>query len=325
MMFNLNKRFQPQSFNKSPADNILITPEKKISVVYHRPENKHSYENFNDQFGLFLSKLPNNNVKRYVHNLYNKKIIFMGDVQGNDNNEIFARVLLTNNKLSGVVLNKDNLDIDLHTGDTNRIDDCIYATYFGLIRAAILTNSSKIRSDKDLHKLLTTYLYLMFIKIIGKNSIFSKKQKDILHLVCIYIYHICFFNEKHTYVLSIIKRDYKDVTNKEIFDEFFEMINDNKGYSNIKDIPKLLIDLKLYFKDPKQSYMTMIQMLKPIGFYTFVGPLDQFIASMILTKYPTDLFSRNGVTNQKIHDSVEDIICKYISKLSYEIKGIPSS
>ena len=232
---------------------------------------------------------------------------------------IFTRILLDDalTKLSGVVLNTEKLNIDINKGETNNIDNCIYAVYYGLIRASILLNKRSIKSDKELHKLLTTYLFLMYLKVLGKNNIYSKKQKILIHLVCIYIYYIYFFNEKHSYSLSIIKRDYMDIIDKEIYNEFYKMIKDNKGYNSIKDIPKLLVDLKISFKDPKQVYMTMIKILTPMGFYTFIGPFDQFVSSMILCKYPTDLFSRNGVTNIKIHNSVEEKIERLIKKISY--------
>jgi hypothetical protein len=311
------KKSEPKSFNDSSVDEILVTPEEKINVVAE--SNKQIYKTFYEEFGLYLSKLPNNNVKKHVQNIYNKKIIGIGITNDNRANQIFARITYDKSvkKLDDIILNAKKLGINITSGETNNIDDCIYAAYFGLIRASIILNKTLIKPDKDLHKLLTTYLYLMYIKVLGKNAIFSNKQKTMIHLTCIYIYYIYFFNEKHSYSLSVIKRDYMDIIDKSIYDEFYRLIKDNKGYSTIKDIPKLLIDLKLSFKDPKQVYMTMIKILGTMGFYTFIGPFDQFVSSMILSKYPTELFSRNGVTNIKIHNSVEDKMNKLMSKISF--------
>ncbi len=325
-MFKLNKRFQSNSFNDSVVDNVLVTPQVSIHVILQSKNNENIYNNFYEQFGLFLKKLPNNAVKKNVENLYNKKLIYIGFVQGsNQAKEISSRVLLndSNNKLSGIVLNSNNLNIDISTGDTSNIDNCIYATYFGIIRSAVIINKT-IKSNNDLHKLLTTYMYLIFNKIIGKNIFATQRQKDFLRLSCIYIYYIYFFNEKHSYVISILKRKYSDIVDKEIFDDFIKKINENRGYTTIKDIPKLLIDLRVIFIDPKKIYMKLIQTLKPIGFYTFIGPYDQFISSMILSKYPTDLFSRQNLTNPKIHDAVEKLIEKYLKTITFEISGLPT-
>ena len=325
-MFKLNKRFQPITFNDSVVDNVLITPETKIHVLPHSEKNQSIYDTFYQQLGLFLKKLPNNAVKKSVENLYNKKLIFIGfTLSKSQAKEISTRILLdkSSNKLNGIVLNSINLDINITTGETNNIDNCIYAIYFGVLRTALVI-SQNIKSNDDLHKLLTTYMYLVFTKTIGKNIFATQRQKDFLRLSCIYIYYIYFFNEKHTYAVSLLKRKYSDVVDKEIFEDFIKKINENKGYTNIKDIPKLLIDLKIVFVDPKQIYMSMIRSLKPIGFYTFIGPYDQFIASMILCKYPTDLFSRQNLTNQKIHDAVEKLVEKYVTKIRYELNGLPT-
>ena len=325
-MFKLNKRFQSNAFNDSVVDNILVAPQINIHVILQSENNKSIYKTFYDQLGLFLKKLPNNAVKKNVENLYNKKLIYIGFTQSKTQaKEISCRVLLNeaNNKLTGIVLNSTNLDIDITTGETTNIDNCIYAIYFGLLRASILMNK-KIKSNEDLHKLLTTYIYLIFNKGIGKNVIVTQRQKDFLRLSCIYIYYIYFFNEKHTFAVSILKRKYASMFDKDIFEDFIVKINQNKGYTNIKDIPKLLVDLKILFVEYKQVYMTLIKLLKPIGFYTFIGPYDQFVSSMILSKYPTELFTRQNLTNEKIHQSVETLMEKYIKDISFEIKGLPN-
>ncbi len=323
-MYNLNSRFPAQAFNASDVDNVLVAPQEQIHVLLQSEKNQEVYKRFYEDFGLFLKKLPSGKVNKYVSDIYNKKLIYVGFTKNNKAKEISSRVLLNpdNKKLTAIVLNSDNLDIDLKTGETFNIDDCIYAAYLGLIRAAIILNTD-IKSNKELHQLLTTYMYLIFIKVIGKNTFVTQRQKDFLRLSCVYIYYIYFFNEKHSYAVSILKREYKDIVEKDIFEDFIKQIELNKGYTTIKDIPKLLIDLKIIFVDPKQIYMSMIRSLKPIGFYTFIGPLDYFISSLILTKYPSELFSKYNLTNPKLHDSIEELTEKYIKKIKFEVNGLP--
>ena len=311
----LNK-YKIDSFNKSSIDRILSESEKGMLVVSH--SNKEFYDRFMEDFSLFLSKLPNNAVKKYVQNLINRKTIYLATPQDNSKNVLAAIYAENRTKLIGIMLNTIPLKIDIQTGETPLIDDAIYVAYIGLIRAAILLNSkSSIKSNLDLHKLLTTYMYLVFIKTFGKNILLTKKQKNLIQYCCIYIYYVYFFGEKHTYALSKIKKDYSKVINMEFFDEFYNMMKDNKGYYRTSQLPDLFYDLHIISENPSKVKLSIFKMLGMYGAYRFFGPLDHFISLAIISKYPCSFFTRNSLTNDQVHNNIEKIINKYMNKIKY--------
>ncbi len=321
-MIDIKKTFKEQAFAKSSVDDVLISPRIELAIIHPKKteENRRIYKTFYDNLSLYLSKLPNNQVKKQILNLYNKKIIYLGLMRNPSlkSNIAFESVLIENSNFYGVMLNTSALDIDIITGETDEIDDCVYAAYYSVLRAGILSNKLKIKNDKQLHKLLSTYLYLMILKFLGKNTLYSKRQKQLIHMCCIYIYYVYFFNQNHSYSINVIKRDFLDNIDIDVYKEFQDLMKENKGYDTIKDLPKLLFDLKLSFEDPRKVYVKMFQILGTNGFYSFIGPFDHFAAAMILSKYPTSLFSKAAIAVMKIHDASEMILNKYIDKLKFK-------
>lgn len=311
---NIDRIFPPKFFNSTPINTFLQTKEQNIYVI-ERINDDGTYKNFDELFRIYLSKLPNSHAKKYVTTLFNKNMIYIGTSTNSKNDAIFSRILLQNNKLSGIVLDSSVLDIDVSTGNTTSIDDCIYASYFGLIRASMLANQQYVMKDTNLHKLLSNYVYLLTLKFLGQQVTHNPKYKTLIHLAVVYIYYRHFLAQKHISAIATIKRDYKDAFEKSYLDEFLPTLNDLSKYNTMRDLPKVLIDLKLSIDPPNRVMVKMLQLFENVGFYSFIGPFDRFVPMAILSQYPTDLFNKNVLTNDKVHRAVEEKVVKYIEKV----------
>lgn len=314
----IDKLFPPRRFNDSSVSSMLATRERNIYVIERSEKHKNVYDNFDELFSVYLNKLPGNNIKKYVTNLFNKNLVFVGTSTSAKNDAIFSRLFLPTNKLNGIVLDSVILDIDVTTGETNNVDNCIYATYHGLIRASILTNKDIVSKNKDLHKLVINYIYRIFLQVIGQSAIYNEKQKSFINMTCAYSFYRHFLKQRHPLALSNTKRDFKNIFDKETIDEFADGMKDISRYDSTKDIPKILIDLNIYHDAPGKMMIKLLEILGNSGTYSLIGGLDQLIAMMVLAKYPTNLIPKRALTNQNVHETIEKIVTKYIDGLQYQ-------
>lgn len=315
-----NTYYPIKSFNDNTISDVLERKEKTILVGPRSAEgNTEIYKTFDEQFSTYLMKLPSNNVKKYVQHLFNSDQIIIGiGAESSKAEAVFGRVLITkDNKLAGVVLDSPSLDIDIKTGETNNIDNCVYASYFNFIRAVVICNETTINKDMDLHKLLSTYINLMILRTLGQNSIYNEKYKTAIFMTAIYVYFRHFTKVKHSLVLSYIKREFRDILNQEYVDEFLPTFQNVSKYDDIKDIPKILVDLGIFHSNPSSFTINLLRIIGNSGFYNIVGSLDRFIATIITAKYPTDLFSKGCNLSSKTQDSIEYIMSKYMNKVKY--------
>jgi hypothetical protein len=84
----------------------------------------------------------------------------------------------------------------------------------------------------------------------------------------------------------------------------------------------MLIDAKVINESPNVITMSLLKMLKPMGFYCLIGPLDYFISLVIITKYPIEFIGNKAPTNDKIQNAVEEVVLKYIDKIKYDLTAI---
>lgn len=321
-MADLNKTFQPDFFSDTNLNSMLSTDELKILIIERDKDGLPIYDIFDRDFSDYLAKMPNNIVKESCRNLLNKNLIFLGVAKNKVDNVIVRSFITSQNRLAGVALDSQKLGIDPTTGATDSIDECIYATYFGIIRSAVLLNKQDIRQNKDLHKLMSTYLYILFLKVIGSDKVYSEKQKAFVHILSIYIYYKHYLKERHSYILTILKRDYTNFIGESYFDEFLPQLENIKNYSNISDFPKMLIDTNILNESPNVFMMSLLRTLKPMGFHSLAGPLDYFIPLVVITKYPVDFIGKRVPTNSKIQDAVEKIMSKYVDKMKYDLTAV---
>ena len=321
-MPDLNKSFQPSFFSDTDVNTILSADEQKILIITRDKDGLSIYDTFNQDFSKYLTKMPNNVVKQSCLNLLNKNLIYLGEAKTKPDNIVVRPFVTTDNKFAGIALDSQQLGVDPTTGVADSIDECIYATYFGLVRSAVLINKTELRQNKDLHKLLSTYLYLLFLKVIGSDKLYSEKQKALVHTLAIYIYYKHYLKERHSYILSILQREYEKFIGKEYLEEFLPTLDKIQSYTSLKEFPKILIDAKVINESPNVITMSLLKMLKPMGFYSLVGPLDYFIPLVIITKYPVEFIGTKAPTNDKIQNAVEEIMSKYIDKIKYDLTAV---
>ena len=316
-MLNIDKSFPPSFFSNTDVNQILKSEEIKLLLLAKTKANAEIYSEFNDSFSRHLTKLPNSPVNSSIQDLYNNDLIFLSIAKVKADN-INSRPLIHEDKLAGIVLDAQQLGVDPTTGSADSPGECIYASYFSLIRAAILISKKEVKQNKDLHKLMATYLYMLLVKAIGPDKIYSSKQKSFVYILAIYSYYKCYLDEKHSYILSIIERDYSDFIGKDLIKEFLPVLEKMKSYNSVRDFPKMLIDSKILNESPNILIVNLLKMLKPMGFYSLIGPLDYFIALAIVSKYPVDFIGRKTPVNEKIQNSIEEIVTEYVNKIKYD-------
>lgn len=318
-----NKVFPPKYFSNSEMADIFVRNEKHIYKIKREGDNLESiYKNFDEYFGLYLSKLSDSPCKKYCQFMLDRKIIFLGTSINTRNSIIFCRTLITpDNKLNGVVLDSNVLSVNPITGETDSIDDCVYASYYGLIRSAILTNIKEISKDKDLHKYIIAYLNSLILRTLEQKSSYTPKHKQLIMLSCIYMFYRHFMSEKHQTCLSIIKRDYRDEFPDDFLLNTLPLMTNLTKHSEMKHIFNLLVDLHVLVDSPAMQLFKLIQYAQNNGFYCIVGTLDVFVPLIILTRYNTNLFEKKLLINEDLQTNVENIIGTYIKKINYSMSS----
>ena len=80
----------------------------------------------------------------------------------------------------------------------------------------------------------------------------------------------------------------------------------------------MLVDLKIFYENPALITINYLKILGNVGFFSFIGPLDQFIANIVMVKYPTELSPKTSMVSEKVHENIENIMIEYVNKLDYE-------
>lgn len=316
-----NKVFAPKYFTNSDMNNIFVSTEKHIYKINRQDENLELiYKNFDDYYNTYVSKLSDSPCKKYCNFMMEKKLVFLGTSINTRNSIIFCRTMISNdNKLSGVILDSNVLSINPITGETDAIDDCVYASYYGLLRAAILTNVKEITKDKDLHKYIIAYLNSLIIRTLEQKYTYTPKHKQLIMLACIYMFYRHYMSEKHQTCLSIIKKDYRDEFPSDFLLNTLPMMTNLTKHSEMKHIFNLLVDLHVVVDSPAMQLFKLIQLAQNNGFYCIVGPLDVFVPLIILSRYNTNLFDKKLQINDELQSNIENLIINYIKKINYSI------
>jgi len=313
------KKMGSKTFAKSDVDNILISADTNFAYFYKTEEKyKGMYDRFNQDFSLFLSKLPNTAAKKYVNEVFNRNLIFLGINQLAKTEGFFSKAVFDGESLSGIVIDIKDLDINVLTGETKNIDDCIYAVYYSFIKSAVVLNKSGIKSDKKLQEMLAQYLYLVVISTLDSKSLLNTpKQKFFTKIICYYAFYRYFIKETFAATTRKLEKIFEE--NKDMFEEFKSKFKDIDKYDSVKDIPKMLIDSKVLIIDPNMFIIGLVKKFKQYGFYSILGSLDMFIAFVITCKYPFELFPQCSSMNSELQNKIEEAMVPYMKKVKFGI------
>ena len=299
---------------------LLLTKEKQIALITKKETQ--IYKQFLNNFQLYLTKLGNAKLVKYVSRLNNSDGIYLGIGEAKTNNElVFVRILLFNNKLAGVVLNSEYFNINLTTGETDSIDSCIYAAYFGMIRAGILTNQSKVAQDFELHKLCITFIYQILSKSLTKIINISGDQLNGVLLGCGYLYFKHYLLKKHLVAMSGLKKLFKNSIPSDVLKLYIDKL-DNKSNKavNMKQIGSVLLDLDIIQSNPNQVIIQLLTNMGSNAFYNLIGSIDHLIALICILNYQTELYDAKLNLKSQINKTIEDHIdINYLNKLKYSI------
>jgi len=318
LLKKLNGEYTPRFFNGSEIEEFLKNNENKVIIVLRLKENQEAYANFDSDFTAFLNKLPNSPLKMAVGSLINKNLVFFGTAKNVDGTTYSRALISKNEKLAGIVLNSYALDISIKDGKTPSIDECIYSTYYGLIRAATIIHKEEVKKDRELQKMISEFLFGLVMRVMGRSMTVDAHQKQFLQLIVTYLFFKHFCEEKHAKIIKIITKHYSDIFSKEDMDRYSQYIEKLDSFDSIKDLPKIVQMFNMSELNSSQLTMNLIRSVGSQGFHTLLSSLDQLIASIVLAKYPTEIVSKGFSSSRELQSKIENKIEKYIKKISYE-------
>ena len=318
LLKKLNVEYTPKLFNSSEIETFLKENENKVILVLRLDENKTAYDNFDKDFTAFLDKLPNSPLKTAVGTLINKQLVFFGTAKNVDGTTYSRALISKNEKLAGIVLNSYALDISLKDGRTPSIDECIYSTYYGIVRSAVLIHKEEIKKDRELQKNVSEFLTGLIMRVIGRSMTVDANQKRFIQLIVTYLFFKQFCEEKHAKIVKLISKYYSDIFDKDSLERYSQHIEKLDSFSSIKDLPKIIQLFNLSEMNSSQLTMNLIRSVGSQGFHVLLGSLDQLIASIVLAKYPTEIVGKGFSTNRELQNKIENKIDKYIKKIKFE-------
>ena len=318
LLKKLDGEYTPRFFNSSEIEDFLKNNENKVILVLRLKENQEAYANFDSDFTAFLNKLPNSPLKTAVGTLINKNLVYFGTAKNVDGTTYSRALISKNEKLAGIVLNSYALDISIKDGKTPSIDECIYSTYYGLIRAAIIIHKEEIKKDRELQRLISEFLFGLVMRVMGRSMTVDAHQKQFLQLIVTYLFFKQFCEEKHAKIIKVITKYYSDVFDKEAMEKYSSYIDKLDSFNSIKDLPKIVQMFNLSESNSSQLTMNLIRSVGSQGFHVLLGTMDQLIASIVLAKYPTEIVSKGFTTNRELQSKIENKVDKYIKKISFE-------
>jgi hypothetical protein len=244
--------------------------------------------------------------------------VFFGTAKNVDGTTYSRALISKNEKLAGIVLNSYALDISIKDGKTPSIDECIYSTYYGLIRAAAIIHKEEVKKDRELQRMVSDFLFGLIMRVMGRSMTVDAHQKQFLQLIVIYLFFKQFCEEKHAKIVKIITKHYSDVFSKEDMEKYSQYIDKLDSFDSIKDLPKIVQMFNLSEANSSQLTMNLIRSVGSQGFHILLSSLDQLIASIVLAKYPTEIVSKGFSSSRELQSKIENKMEKYIKKISYE-------
>lgn len=309
--------FPYKTFGKSNNSIATFHDERSIIFASHVGDaSKFLYNKLYEDLGIFISKVPDSQAKRYVQSIFSRKLLFIG-LGSETKSGIIGGVSITpKNRLAGIILDSKELDLNIHTGQAISIDSWFYGTYFEFIRAAVIINESEIKKDEKLHTDMIKYLYFLMLKIIGTDVKLNDKQKVFLHFVCGYFYYRFMLDNPHLkskeLALNLEPNEYYDDINSRV--KFLEK------YNQMKDIFKSFVDYMIVDVSPVLLMMKILTKFKSTVFYSIISSLDYLIALSIVSYYPAIFLTGADISND-IPKTIESHMDKYLKQIKFDTES----
>ena len=267
--------------------------------------NKEIYNNFDNNFELYVSKLSSSLCKEKAYYLIQNKRILLSKTLDVGKNGVIGTIIIYNDSLYSVLLDIFDLNINVRTGDTNNIDECVYAAYFQYIRAVVIINFDIIKQDIELINNMVYLIQLILLRTIDMSYNLMDNQKDILEVVIRYFINRFYFGHKHPESVN-----FAFINNKNYIYELKSTVELFKKYDKFADILKALIDVKLIKKRLSVVILKCINMFGITGYYCLTTSIDYILAGLVCAKYPTRFLTRFN-TDMKSHILLEKLLARY--------------
>ncbi|MEO5350434.1 MAG: hypothetical protein H7836_12410 [Magnetococcus sp. YQC-3] len=301
--------FDVDKFRLSVDDNPLTKHEKEMIILTRNIQQEKVYNNFDNDFNIYLSKLPDSAAKKTIEKLSVNKLIFLGTNSKKDGCLGSPLLSSSNDAIGGVVLDAADFDIELSTGNTSNIDQCVYAAYFNYIRGVVLLKRKEVKQNIELHNLMIEYLKNIIKKSISAPTLNEKQELVFEALVRLFYYEYFLFYDfgmaMDLFVMKAVPKEYQKEIEKTL------RTLETSRYGRFRDIFKALYDLKIVIDNPNNMLSACLTKLGLSQFLYVTTNIDFVIASAILSLYPGADFVDNLLINRKLQESIEDIIVKY--------------
>lgn len=300
------------SSNDNPNDNVLVRLEKLFLYLFRSKDSEKIYQNFDDQLKTYLNKISGNS-KDICLQLLNRKAMLMSVNPKKLTNILGTYVSSESNKLLFVAAEISIFDIDVLDGTIGNIEELVNQYYYQFIRATI-RSFPEISKNMDLHYMVIQIYSYLLMKTLRIPTLVDKKVELLKYITGIlYLKHFVKmdFNLAKEKVLPLIDSKLQ----KEIISTVPDALLTK--YNDIKDILKLVIDLKLVFDTPNNLTYQMLSQLKVVSFLSITSTFDHLIASLIAALTSVEYY-KPLLINKQLQEKLEANILQYANKMKYE-------
>jgi len=298
--------------SKDNDDSILVKLEKIFLYLFRNKDSAEFYQNFDDQIKTYLNKVSGNS-KDICLQLLNRHALLVSVNPKKIPNILGSASVTESNKLLFVAAEISIFDIDPLDGNIGNIEELINQYYYQFIRV-ILKTFPEITKNMDLHYIVIQIYTYLLMKTLRIPLLVDKKVELLKYITGIlYLKHFVNmdFNLAKEKVLPLI--DVK--LQKEIVSSVPDILLSK--YTDIKDVMKLAIDLKLIFDSPNNLTYQMLNQLKVVSFLSITSTLDHLIASLIASLTSIEHY-KSLMINKQLQEKLESYVLQYSDKIKYE-------
>jgi hypothetical protein len=299
--------------NKDKHDeNILVKLEKLFLILPRTLENEATYQNFDDQISKYLSKISGVS-KDICQQLLNRKALYIGTNIKKVNSILGCSSISQDNKLIFTCADMSIFDIDPIDITIGNIEELINQYYYQFIRCNIYIFPD-IKKNFELHNLIIQYYTFLLLKVIKIPTLVDKKIEFLkMAIAILYFRHFLDMDAKYAKekALALVDQTYQKEFDSAIPDAFI------LKYNNIKDILKLVIDLKIVFDTPNNLTYQMLNNLKVVSFLSITSTFDHLVAALIASITSTEYY-KPLLINRQIQEKVEQILASHFNNIKYE-------
>jgi hypothetical protein len=305
----LSKLTKQHLISKDHASLNIVKKETNFFLIMRDTKSKSKYDLFDSSINVYLSKIPSSPCKDAVSGLMKRNKILIATSADQSKDGLLGGIGMdTSNALKIIALDSADLKINVNTGECNNPDELIYISYFLFIRFLVLSNITKINTNKKLIDSIISYYTFLMLKLIGKSSYLNDDQVERLRVLVKFFYYR--FQLGKSFDESVSKIE----TTQDV-DDFLKVASKYKNCSNI--FPALL-DFRIVSINPQKLVMDAIQLLKLHGYYSLTSSADYLFAMAVISKYPTEFFKAALVNNALSSDIEKMLIDTYGRTVTYK-------